>query len=89
MTDVGTREQHLFELLELWQDTEEWATDRPSHSQRKLNILEELEIAIAFLRRTLTAGTQYNENFYRFAINGVYRDRDKILPESRPESRPE
>jgi len=69
----GTRQQHLIELLELWNDTLSTLEERGWHPSFQFHRVDEakkeLQASIKQLQFVIGASDGYNERFYRDAIN--------------------
>ena len=69
----GTRQQHLIELLELWNDTLSKLEERGWHPSFQFHHVDaakvELKAAIKQLQFVIGASEGYNESFYRAEIN--------------------
>ena len=69
----GTRQQHLIELLELWNDTLSKLEERGWHPSFQFHHVDaakvELKAAIKQLQFVIGASDGYNESFYRAEVN--------------------
>lgn len=69
----GTRQQHLVELLELWNDTLRVLEDRGWHPSFQFHKVDEakaeLKAAVKQLQFVIGVSDGYNEDFYRREIN--------------------
>lgn len=67
MEDTGSREQHLLDLLTLWEFLEDATSSLPTFRRTETtdSIMYEMPAAIRALKRTLTAiPGNYNEAYY-------------------------
>lgn len=72
LNDVGTREQHYIELIELFENSLELLKDQQHRfkSERLEMIADELDVTIEYLKRTVTGALEgFNVLFYRREIN--------------------
>lgn len=66
LEDVGTREKHYLDLLELWKNTLEMTEQRPLHTEGVEQVIKELKTAISLLERQLTLHPGYDSSSSRF-----------------------
>jgi len=74
LEDVGTRELHLIQLLDVWNGGLNilLAKSEVNRTERETEMIKTLMFAIELLKKHMTSiGSDYHENFYKADIEGL------------------
>ena len=90
MEDVGTRQKHCTDLLDLWNGGLFilLAKSECNRTEREKDMIEQLTFSIELLKKHLTnIASDYHEKFYQDIIQHLPKNAEEIKDENSPSNR--